>query len=193
MTTFVLHGGKSSVDCESNNNFFQQFTALVDKNSVNILLCYWSRDRKEWNQLAKRDSTKIRKNTAKLVNITIVEDVQNLFSSLDKFDVFFVAGGSTELLELYYPKLGELGKKLAGKVYIGSSMGTFLVSEQYVLSRNNQKSDEVHKGLGLLPIQTLCHWNAEQKKQEKIQMLKNSSHLPILVLDETKFSTFLLP
>lgn len=95
----------------------------------------------------------------------VLEDVADLLSNIDDYDVLYVAGGEAELLEPYYKSLSFLKEKLAGKVYVGSSMGAFLASKNYVLSFDCQDSDTKHQGLGLLPIQTLCHWNIEEKNK----------------------------
>ncbi|MCB9813180.1 MAG: Type 1 glutamine amidotransferase-like domain-containing protein [Pseudomonadales bacterium] len=185
MTTFLLHGGATSKDLPENDRFFAKFTDLVEKDQVKTLLCYWSRNRDEWQKLIERDSAKIQKNTEKQVTFHVVEDESDLFSKIDKYDVLYVAGGDAELLEPHYESLGELKKKLDGKIYAGSSMGAFLASESYVLSFDSQDSDTKHQGVGLLPIQTLCHWDVEEQKEMKLSLL--DSDKPIIVLNEGEF------
>lgn len=193
MTTYLLHGGGTSKESSENDRFFAQLTELVDKPEVKILLCYWSRNSDEWEKLQARDIAKILKNTRKRVSFHVVKDQADLFAQIDSTDTLFVAGGDADLLEPFYKDLTALKDKLDGKVYAGSSMGAFLVSEQYVLSNDNQDSDTVHKGVGLLPIQTLCHWNVEDKKAMKLSLLKESKpDLPILTLDECQFVTMYL-
>lgn len=46
-------------------------------------------------------------------------------------------------------------------------MRTFLASESYVFSFDSQDSDSKHNGVGLLPIQTLCHWDFEEKNENQ--------------------------
>jgi peptidase E len=105
--------------------------------------------------------------------------------------VLYVAGGQAELIEPLYSQLTGLKDLLKGKVYIGCSMGAFMVSSQYVLTFDNQLSSEVHRGLGLLPIGTLCHWDIETKRQLKIDLLKRAApDSPILTLNECKFTLF---
>lgn len=187
MKTYLLHGGATSKDLPGNDKFFAQFTNLVEKGEAKILLCYCSRNRDEWQKLIESDSAKIQKNTEKQVTFHVVEDESDLFSKIDDYDVLYVAGGDAELLEPYYKNLAELKKKLNGKVYAGSSMGAFLASESYVLSFDSQDSDTKHQGVGLLPIQTLCHWNVEEQKEMKLSLL--DSDKPIIVLNEGEFVT----
>lgn len=184
MTTFLLHGGKTSTPDLGNDKFFSQFTQLVEKDTVTVLLCYFSRERSTWEDLIERDTNSIKKNTKKVVDILIAENPMDLFMKLERADVLYVAGGDAEPIEALYEQLRDLKTRLSGKIYAGSSMGAFLASESYVLSMSDQAENEVHKGLGLLPIQTLCHWNVEKNKDKKKKLLKEYSESPIIVLNE---------
>lgn len=189
MTTYILHGGKTSIDNKKNDEFFHQFTALVNKPIIKIMVCYWAREKTQWEELRKRDSAKILKNSNKIVEIDVIENPTDMFSKLAEYDVLYVAGGEAELLEPFYSELNGLKEQLDGKVYAGSSMGAFLASSRYVLSLDDQDTETVHKGLGLVPFQILCHWNIETKKEQKVNLLNNNSDLPIIVLNESEFIT----
>jgi peptidase E len=184
MTTYLLHGGATSKDLLGNDNFFAQFTALVDKPKVKILLCYFSRKKEEWEKLTKRDTKNISTNADKDYDYHVVKNSEDLFKKLPDYDVLYVAGGDAELLEPFYKELSKIKTMLSGKIYAGSSMGTFMASESYVLSNDAQDSDSVHKGIGLLPIQTLCHWDVENKGQNKMELLMKYSKTPIIALNE---------
>jgi len=186
MTVYLLHGGKTSINDPNNNRFFGEFTNLVDKPRVKILLCYWARTKDQWKTKSEQDISRIKKKTNKKVIFHIVENPQDLQKNLPDYDVFYVAGGEAYLLEPSYKKLGFLKNKLKNKVYAGSSMGAFLASDSYVLSLDDQDTNTVHKGLGLLPISVLCHWNIETKKNQKLKLLQQNNK-PILVLNETEY------
>lgn len=189
MITFLLHGGRASISHPGNDKFFAEFTKLVNKDSVTILLCYFSRERSTWEALIEQDTNSIKKNTKKNIEILVAENPEDLFNKLEESDVLYVAGGDAELIEDLYKQLTDLKIKLNDRVYAGSSMGAFLASESYVLSMSTQEENEVHKGTGLLPIQTLCHWDVEDKKEKKIKLLKDYSDMPIIVLNEFEFVT----
>jgi peptidase E len=186
-TVFLLHGGGTSKESSGNDSFFAQMTALVDKQTVRILLCYWARPTEQWNDMSRRDSSHILKQTNKSVEFHTVLDGADLYDKLPHFDVLYVAGGDDLLIEPYYDKLTELSKLLVGKVYAGSSMGAFLVSSRYVLSYDSQDTSTVHAGVGILPFQILCHWNVETEKERKVDLLSTTSDLPILTLNESEF------
>lgn len=193
MTTYVLHGGKTSRDCPETDRFFKQFVELVDKPKIKYLMCYWARPRAQWQPLFERDKAKVLRQTDKKVTFEIVEDPTDLFDKLSKADGLYVAGGDAKPIERYYPDLKGLKKALEGKVYLGSSMGAFLASKKYVLSLSDQDEDTVHEGVGLLPINTLCHWNVEVKKQMKFDLLRMSDpKTPVITLNELEFVTLYL-
>jgi len=190
MTTYVLHGGMTSKDSLDNDLFFRQFTSLVNKASVKVMMCYWARDRKQWEELLRRDQKKIQLHSAKTVHLSIAEDPKDLFHRIAKYDVLYVAGGDAERIEPLYPELSRLKHYLENKVYIGSSMGAFLASASYVLSLDTQDETSVHSGVGLLPVKILCHWDKETRKQMKLDLLrKKDPESPIVPLDECKFVT----
>lgn len=187
MTIYLLHGGRTSKINPQNDKFFEQFTKLVDKDEVLILLCYFSREKEKWNALIERDTNSIKKNTNKRVEILIAENPKDLLAKMDQADVLYVAGGEAELIEPTYKELSEIGEKLKNKIFAGSSMGAFFPSEQYVLSFDSQDSKSIHKGIGLLPFQVLCHWDIEKDKEFKLKLLFENSEKPILVLNEFEF------
>lgn len=190
-TTFVLHGGATKKESIDNDQFFKLFTSLGSLQEVKILICYLARKKDEWKVLLRRDEPKIRKFSNKKIKLSVVEDVEDLYAKLKNSDVLYVAGGEPKYLEPYYPKLKDLQSALKDKVYLGSSMGAFMVSKNYILSSLVHGEKVVHQGLGILPINTLCHWNIEKKKEKKIKLLKKAdSQTPILLLDEGKFSIF---
>lgn len=189
MTTYVLHGGKSSVDTEKNRLFFQQFTSLVPKDEVHILLCYWPREKSEWQKKFAYDKAQIVKQTNKITHIEMVHTPEDLFQKLSYADVLYVSGGEEENLRPYMSKITGLKELLENKVYIGSSMGAFFPSKHYVLSLSRQQTDVALDGLGLIPYSVLCHWNIEKEKDRKLNLLKNTDQqTEIICINEEEFT-----
>ncbi|MBD3279167.1 MAG: hypothetical protein GF390_00465 [Candidatus Pacebacteria bacterium] len=180
ITTFILHGGVTSKNNKLNDYFFSQFSTHVNKKEVRILLCYFATEKSEWERLINRDKPKVIKNSSKKLRFQVAEDAQDLLAKLDDADVLYVAGGEPELLESYYEQLEGLKDKLQDKVYIGSSMGVYMVSESYL----KPKGDKAQAGMRLLPIQTICHWDQKESKEQKLALLRDNSDSMILVLNE---------
>lgn len=190
MTTYILYGGRTKIDSANNRLFFKQFTDKVAKNKVKILLCYWARDKKNWNESFEKDKIKILAQSIKEVEINIVDTLEILPKQLKEADVLYFSGGEEESLRPYMSQLQFLKESLHNKVFIGSSMGAFLAAKHYVLSLSDQNDGVVYDGLGLVPYNILCHWNIEMNKDKKIAMLKEKDpQTPLLFIDEEKFET----
>lgn len=186
-TTFILHGGATKLATPQNDEFFSLFTSLVDKEAVNIAMVYWARDRDTWNDVFARDKARILAQTKKSVHFDLPDTPELLLQRMSVTDVIYVAGGEAPNIEPLYGKLGELKAMLKGKVYLGSSMGAFMASQNYVLSSDEQDTTSVHQGIGLVPVSLLCHWNVEPNKEKKLDLLKNYSDLEIKSLNECEF------
>jgi peptidase E len=184
-TTYILHGGETLQESLLNDAFYTYFTSLVNKDHVKILMCLWARYPEKRAKVLEKHKQKIIKNSRdKTFELLVASDPKDLLNRMDEYDILYIDGGEGENIEPFYSELTELKNKLCGKVCIGSSMGAYVISEHYVLSNEDQDTNHVHNGLGLLPINCLCHWNIEDKKQEKITLIKKNSNLPIIALNE---------
>lgn len=193
MTTYILHGGQSKTESVNNELFFKQFTDLVKKDTVKILLCYFARDKKSWNKLFENDKAKILKQSTKNATINIVDSLESLTAQLKEANVIYFSGGEEEFLRPYMEKLHFLKEALQNKIFIGSSMGAFLAAKRYVLSLSDQNEDAVYDGLGLVPYNILCHWNVEKNKEIKINMLREKDpQTPLLLIEEEKFEKLII-
>ncbi len=193
MTTYILHGGWTKIESANNELFFKQFTDLFQKDHIKILLCYFAREKKSWNELFENDKVKIIKQSTKKVEINIVETIQQLRNKLQEADVLYFSGGEEEFLRPYMTQLSFLKDALHNKIFVGSSMGSFLAAKNYVLSLSDQNEDVVYEGLGLIPYNILCHWNVEKNKEIKINMLREKDpQTPLLLIEEEKFEKLIV-
>lgn len=183
-TIYILHGGETSKESPLNEKFYSYFTDLINKDHVKVLICLWARNPAKREMALEKHTQNILKNTSKTVEISLAKDPQDLLSRIIDYDVLYIDAGYAENIEPFYKDLVNLKSKLESKVCIGSSMGAFAISTHYVLSYDDQDTTHVHAGLGLLPVNSLVHWNMEDNKQEKIALLKKVSDLPIVILDE---------
>ena len=193
MTTYILHVGNTKIESAHNELFFKQFTDLVQKDSVKILLCYFAREKKFWNEQFENDKAKILKQSIKKAEINIIDTVDFLMRQLKEADLLYFSAGEEEFLRPYMAQLNFLKDALHNKIFIGSSMGSFLAAKNYVLSLSNQKEDKVYEGLGLIPYNILCHWNVEKNQEKKINMLREKDpQTPLLLIEEEKFEKLII-
>lgn len=188
MTTYILHGGNIRIDSENNRLLYRQFTSLVPKNCVKILMCYFAHDVSRWPQQFEKDRINILANSTKQVEIHIADTIKTLQERIDEADVIYFSHGKEENLRPYVQELSFLKERLENKIYIGSSMGAFLAAKHYVLSLPDQDENVVNEGLGLVPYNILCHWNVEINKGKKMNMLNEKDpQTSLLFIEEEKF------
>jgi peptidase E len=187
MIKVILHGGGVGEQRTSNDRLFAEFTNDIDKPMIKVAMCYWARPRDEWEEKCERDVELIKKQSTKVVQYALVENPNDLRINMPECDVVYVAGGDVAPIQRYVPDLDWLPKALDGKTYVGSSMGAFVASVAYVSSSDGEAIDQRRAlpGFGLVPVTTLCHFNVETFKQEKINLLRLAyPKLPVVALDE---------
>lgn len=189
-TQVILHGGATSKNLPENDKFFAKFTSLVDKEEVKIAMVYFARDRDRWDQVFALDKPRILNQTTKKVIFTLPESPHDLLEMLPVNDAIYIAGGEALNIEPLFPELSKLKNLLDKKVYLGSSMGAFMASKNYVLSSDEQDTTGIHQGIGLLDINVLAHWDVEPSKEQKLSLLQKASNLPIITLAEGEFKEF---
>jgi len=190
MTTYILHGGATSENTPGNAEFFRQFTESVTHKHVNILMCYWASTKDTWEEKYKEDKKSISLYSRKHFNLQVATDPDDVKEKITTSHVVYVRGGKLQL-EPYFNKLTQFKKMLTNKVYLGSSMGAYLVTTNYMVSPRVTDILEVKNGLGLLPFSIVCHWNIKNmKRKQRVRMLKtHAPQLPILTLKESEFVT----
>jgi hypothetical protein len=190
MTNYILHGGESSQPSPNKHRFFAQFTSLVDKPRVNILICTWARDSNDQDRVYQRDQELIRSASGDKVLTFTHTDSRQLENQLIDADVFYLGGGWSQFLDPHRDELMAVKPLLKDKVIIGSSMGAFYIATHYITSFDESWDKKtIEPGLGLIPINILCHWDKEQHPKIKLQSLSTQSPLPIITLNETEFVT----
>lgn len=193
-TQYILHGGVTTKKCQSNDDFFKSFSSLVNKKRIKILLCYWALKKEKRQETFRRDKPKILKHSGeKEIEIEVVQNPKDFDKKINEADVFYIYGGKFDGLKDTIGKINDFKAKIKGKLVIGSSAGSFLLCKYSLNSFNFQKT-EINEGLGLLPLNVLCHFDIEKRAEEKVdKILKVAPQLPILTLDEGEFVSFTFP
>lgn len=191
LTTYILHGGKTSEKNERNKQFFEAIFKHVNKDKLHILVVYYARwwKRDEWPLLLKEDQAEFEKfkiNNIKISFELASENVDEVLTQINKADVILIKGGDTQKLLLKLKKIKNFVKIIKGKLLVGSSAGALIFSSYYY-SNDNKK---VGKGLGILPLKMFVHYSVECTKE--LQEL-NSVHskLPIVAIPECDFTIIL--
>lgn len=186
MIKCILHGGETGRPNEHNKAFYQSWVKdFKDDYTPTILLIYFARKEQEWPQLEEQDSQRFANYTNNRKVNFIVADKQpdKLRAQIKSADVIYVRGGSegdavTALSPLKHDLLGLLD----GKLYVGSSAGVMVVAH-YTGSTNNYWK----QGLGLLPINSIVHWNEGLREEFESFKASHNNGYEWLLIPETEF------
>jgi peptidase E len=160
MTKFILQGGVRVSRAKLQKILTEIGQEITDRR-IKILIIPFARKRSEW----KKVYLKYRKRYSKLFvgNEVILAspEIALLRSQINSSDIIFVCGGSELLLKRYLKSIKP--KLLDNKVIVGISAGVNIFSSYYY----SNDRDRIEKGLGILPIKTMCHYNLSKKEKFK--------------------------
>jgi peptidase E len=181
MPTYILHGGETKVENESNSLFFKEIARRTPENAT-CLLVFFSCIPNKWEQKFKNISEKI--NEVRPTN-TVMASFENFEVELKKAEVVYFHGGAMQRL---LDALVHVDKSLLkqDKVYIGSSAGANMLCEQ-----GHSGLPEIHcRGLGILPVNILVHSDKPLFDLDTKKILKHCSvNKPLIRIPETEFIT----
>lgn len=178
MTKFILHGGGVNVPSEDNKRFFAAIASGLKENDI-VLLIYFSRNENDWPKFLEADKQNFVANGKRLGLVVADPDPEKLRAQIQKSKAIYVRGGDTFKLLEKIKLLPEFSELIKGKIYAGSSAGTYIVCK-YFYENDHDRGGE---GLGILPYQALAHWSEDKAdKLEKLIMI--GGDLPVLKLRE---------
>lgn len=183
MTKFILHGGATSNKTEDNKKFFGESTSSLSDGAT-ILCVYFSSLKERWLSLLEQDTKNFSSTSQqKVFKFVLANDkTYTLVDQIKSADLVYLRGGNTEMLLEALSKVKNLNALLKDKVVSASSAGVYVLSEYYY---TNSK-DDIHKGLGVLPIKTFCHY-VEEKSDKLDDLKKYGNDLKVYAIPEEKF------
>ncbi|MFC1788091.1 Type 1 glutamine amidotransferase-like domain-containing protein [Patescibacteria group bacterium] len=186
MTKYILHGGETSVDNESNHRFF--LAMIGNKPHPQILCVYFARSKDEWPAKFEQDKLRFAKIaepdcTPELVMAS--DNIDELKSQIISADTIYIRGGSfNSCPKELFEQIPDVKQLLNDKIVAGSSAGANVIAKYY----HSLSLSKVGKGTGWLPIKVLSHTNI--KTAEQIRELEEfGEQLPVVELNETEFKT----
>ena len=142
-----------------------------------VLVVPFARAENDWKKVFKKylkkyDGLKIKK------KFILASPNNKIFKKqIRKSNLIFLCGGS-ELPLLGYLKDLKL-EDLNNKVVVGISAGTNIFSKYYYSNDRNT----IGRGLGLLPIKTLCHYNNQRYSRFK-KLIKHGNKYITYIIKE---------
>lgn len=188
MIKFILHGGKSRIDCKSNRQFYQQLFKL-DKKEVNFLVVSFARPIDQ-QELPKEEINKIiQLNLDKRIDFILAHE-ERFTKQLEKADCVYFRGGDTNLLKDILKPIKNLKNYFDGKIIAGSSAG-FIVFAKYYF---DQDYSAIQKGLDFLPIKAMSHYGLPnsygesfEKELDELRKYRKEENLETIALRETEY------
>lgn len=183
MTKYILHGGRAGKQTPYNKKFFfEAVNGLPDK--VSVLSVIFAKNKERWNESFKEDQINFSSASPqkKFKFILATDKISTFKKQIRQADIIYLKGGNTDTLYKYLVKIPNLKKLFSGKVIIGVSAGTLVLSKYYYSTDDNT----LHEGLGVLKIKTFCHYTDD--KIDKLKLLKKyEEDLETYALPEEKF------
>jgi peptidase E len=184
MTKYILHGGETKVNNESNKDFFFECTNLP-QTIVKVVCIYFAKSSgsvEEAFELAKKKFTEAAALDKKLTFVLADENLEILREQIQSADVVYIHGGDTDRLKEKLVGLSDFAQLIAGKTVAGSSAGAYILARYYY---SNSKHI-ISEGFGILPIKVFAHYSEEKQKQRS-QLEVFGEELSVYTIPETEF------
>ena len=183
MTKFILHGGSTSTPNELNGKFFSEITKDVPEGG-RVLIVYFSRKEEDYDKLFEQDKSNFLNNTGGKKLKLIIASKEQFVSQIKEVDAVYMRGGDTSKLLKVLKQNPSFEKVIRNKTVAGSSAGAYVLS-RYFFSRD---TNNVHEGLGVLPIKIACHYEDQQVTLNKLK--EYGDNLEIILLKDYEFKIF---
>ncbi|MGB0757487.1 MAG: Type 1 glutamine amidotransferase-like domain-containing protein [Patescibacteria group bacterium] len=190
MTKFILHGGFARTRNELNKSFFTEMVSELSDGDI-VLLVYFSREDNEYEKLTAQDTTFITECAGETKVQFEVANKEFFIDQIKSAKAIYFRGGITDKLLATVNEHPEFVEAIQGKIVAGSSAGVYLFSTYY----HSASTGKINKGLGLLPIRVICHFESEAEEfdvnEQSIQdMEKYSQDLELVVLHDFEWKVF---
>lgn len=183
MTKFILHGGCTRIDSESNRKFFKEITRDLSSGAT-IVCSFHAAPVESWGEKFEYIQNKISLSAQeKTFNFILAEErVEEFVKQLQRADAVYFHGGDTLNLKNALSGIENLSALLRNKVVAGSSAGVNVFA-RYSFSTIRKI---VAEGLGILPIKTMCHYS-EEKSQDVESLKAHGEDLEMYLIPEEHF------
>ena len=184
MTKFILHGGFTRVDNELNRSFFRELVKDVPSGGT-VLLVYFARKNDEIEVRFKQDKELIQNQTNNKSFNFVLATNDSFINQVKESNVIFISGGDTDKLLTTLKEYSDFKEAIKYKTVAGSSAGAYVFSTFYFSNSRNEN----FKGLGILPIRIICHYQSTNpmfnKKNDPIELMENCpDNLELVILKD---------
>lgn len=181
MTKFILHGG-GDLFGQKLKKILTEIIQNISVKKVKILVIPFARKKNEWEDVYIKYCKRYSRLSLEKEFILASQDINSLKLQISSSDIIFLCGGSELLIKKYLK--GIKSSLFNNKIIIGVSAGANILSSYYYSNDRNR----IEKGLGILPIKTICHFNlSKNKKLKKLVSYKNKQQKITFPIKEGDF------
>lgn len=188
MTKFVLHGGFSRKENDSNRKFYEEVVKDIVDGGV-VLLVYFASREEDTSEVFTEQVQKFQSAISDRKLNFIHASQENFLSEVKQADVIYIHGGSTNKLLTILRNYPDLQPLLEGKTVAGSSAGAYVIAKY---GADHAKAD-VREGLGLAPLRVVCHYESPELPPytPSVENLKNTAQdLELVILRDYEWEVF---
>ncbi len=175
---FMLHGGSCYVGSGRNFEYFRGL-ADIEKETLNVYVIPFAMFPPK-ERIGKANPEDLVRTARRCIYDTIgdlkfvnphkkfvpIDPSTSIQKALRKADIIFAHGGNGDNLQSYFEGI-DMSVVTEDKIIGGNSAGCNMWVDHYY-SNDNQK---VCKGLGVIPVKTMCHFNI-QKIHKFMELVK---------------------
>lgn len=158
MTTYILHGGFTRKDNESNRTFYEEIMRHVPDGGTVLLVYFASHDR-DISGKSEEDIRSMKEQSHGKDFQAIIATREGVAEQIAKADAVYLRGGDTQKLIDALRPVSDLAGLLEGKTVAGSSAGAYAIA-CYSPYHADEPGGKIREGLGLLPLRVACHYES---------------------------------
>lgn len=188
MTKYILHGGFTREDNESNRGFYDEFMKDVPDGGTVLLVYFAARDEKDAEKTNAHIQMCKDASIGKTVDF-VVASREHFIEEIKKADTIFFNGGSTSKLMREMEPFGNFKTSIEGKTIAGSSAGAYMMA-----TYGASHSEEIlREGLGLVPVRLICHYQSPKLPPSELSvdlLLRTAQEFELIYLKDFEWKVF---
>jgi peptidase E len=187
MNRYILHGGITSRDCESNRQFFNLMARDIPTGGIWLGIYFARADLNKEREIFERDVAQFKKFVPERHDINfIMADKQTWHNDIINASSVFIAGGDTQKLQntlMEIPNYRELF--MLNKTYAGSSAGMYVLGRDSLDTLKDGGELVCLESMNILPYGMVAHYGAPEYYISQANLATRKR--PLLMLAETQF------
>lgn len=189
MTKYILHGGFSRKDNESNRTFFSELVSDVPEGGTVLLVYFASGPGDDFNLRFNNHKQQIISQAQGKSLYLVLANETDFIAQLQEADAIYFNGGDTNILLATLRKYIDFKEFLKGKTVAGSSAGAYALATYGTA----HSGEHARKGLGLLPVRVVCHFESPELPPSKTSLEeigKTATELELVFLKDYEWQAF---